>query len=140
MSNEKQIKKRFSSNDEDISGIMEFVHDFLESCFTSIKCKKQIELAVEEMATNIIHYAYESGKGPIDIELTQEDPEHLLVTMIDWGTKFDPTMIMPKEPLPDKIEEIEEGGLGIYLAEQVMDEIRYERFGTENHLFMRKHF
>ncbi|MCF7851907.1 MAG: ATP-binding protein [Simkaniaceae bacterium] len=135
---ENKITKRFHANTEDLQGIIDFVHVFLNDCFSKYKSKKQIELAVEEMAVNIMNYAYHEKSGPIEIELWQEDPNHLQIEITDWGDKFDPTMLMPREPTSDKIEEIEEGGLGIYLTNRIMDEVRYERLGMENHLILRK--
>ena len=138
MSGERKIKKRFHTEGKDLSDIMLFVHDFLESSFASEKTKKKIELAIEEMAINIIHYAYDKKKGPIEIELLQEDPARIQIEIVDWGEKFDPTQNNPKLVDSEEVNKVEEGGLGIYLASKVMDEIHYQRVGTENHLRMFK--
>lgn len=134
----KTVKKRFHAREEDIGEIIAFVHEFLESCFTGKKARKRIELAVEEMAVNVIHYAYASGHGPIEVHLSQNDPTEFQIEIVDWGERFDPTRMMPSSARSQDLAEIEEGGLGIFLTNKVMDDITYQRVGTENHLIMRK--
>ncbi|MDN3504741.1 MAG: ATP-binding protein [Rhabdochlamydiaceae bacterium] len=137
---DKEAEKRFIANSKNLAIILEFVNEFVHSCMTSAKVKKQIELAVEEMVVNIIQYAYDGKDGPLDIRLSQQDSKLLQIELIDWGQRFDPTRLAAKDLSVDKIEELEEGGLGIFLANQVMDNIQYQRLGTENHLLMRKDF
>ena len=136
---EKKIKRRFSTKSSDLPEIIAFVHGFMETCFVGSKHKKHIELAIEEMAVNVIHYAYQDKVGPIDIELTQDDPQHLTIEIIDWGEPFDPTVTHLKQDTSEEdIEDLKEGGLGIHLTNQVMDNVDYQRIGMENHLTMRK--
>jgi len=136
---DKQAEKRFNANPKNLSKILEFVSEFVDSCLTSKKTKKQIELAIEEMTVNIVKYAYQGKEGPLDIRLSQQGSSLLQIEIVDWGRRFDPTRLSAKD-LSSNIDEVEEGGLGIFLANQVMDNIQYQRIGTENHLLMRKDF
>ena len=136
---DKQAEKRFNANPKNLSKILEFVSEFVDSCLTSKKTKKQIELAIEEMTFNIVKYAYQGKEGPLDIRLSQQGSSLLQIEIVDWGRRFDPTRLSAKD-LSSNIDEVEEGGLGVFLANQVMDNIQYQRIGTENHLLMRKDF
>ncbi|MGH9367294.1 MAG: ATP-binding protein [Thermoanaerobaculia bacterium] len=58
-------------------------------------------------------------------------PYSLLIVVCDPGPGFDPT----KLPTPILGRTIfSTGGRGIYLINQLMDEVRFERGGTEIHM------
>ncbi len=95
----------------------------------------QLQLAVDEIATNIIAYGYKDA-GPaavisIDGEITDDA---LIITLEDDAPAFDPrTRPMPDaEDLARLLEERAIGGLGIYLAIQGVDRFDYRREGGHN--------
>lgn len=94
-------------------------------------------LALEELLTNVARYAWEdAGSHEIDFELTWTDNQ-IEAKMEDDGRAFDPLA----HPLPDTSVPIDEkpvGGLGIHMARQTMDEIRYSRRNGHNVLLLRK--
>jgi serine/threonine-protein kinase RsbW len=86
-----------------------------------------LELAFDEAFTNIQRHAYgRGGKGPVFIEI-KVDPQQLEFRFEDHGEGFDPAEVQP----PD-LDEPSEGGLGVWLIRQVMDEFIYssEEDGT----------
>lgn len=97
----------------------------------------QFKLALEEAVTNVILYAYPGENDQdIDIQLTYENGA--LVTQItDSGIAFNP--IEKADPdLSLSAEERPVGGLGIFLAKQLMTEVKYNRSGDKNILIMKK--
>ncbi|MDQ7785763.1 MAG: ATP-binding protein [Desulfomonilaceae bacterium] len=79
-----------------------------------------IELAFDEAFTNIQRHAYRSQhKGPVTIEI-KVGPHSLEFRFEDQGQSFDPSSVQP----PD-LDQPAEGGLGIWLMRQVMDEFHY---------------
>lgn len=97
----------------------------------------QFKLALEEVVTNVILYAYPEEKNKdIDIQLAFENGA-LVTNIIDSGIAFNPVeKADPDVSLPTDERPI--GGLGIYLAKQLMTEVKYNRSGDKNILFMRK--
>lgn len=85
----------------------------------------QVELAVDEAATNIIQHAYDVA-APGTIKLTwQLSTDELTVTLQDKGRTFDPNDV----PTPDvdaSIDDRPAGGLGMFLMNKLMDSVRYE--------------
>jgi len=80
-----------------------------------------IELAVGEAVTNIIRHAYDNQPGhEIHLSLTIDDTKFGL-RILDFGRKFDPA----NQP-PPNLDTPREGGYGIYLMKQVMDEVIYD--------------
>ncbi|HEU4324819.1 MAG TPA: anti-sigma factor antagonist [Roseiflexaceae bacterium] len=90
----------------------------------------QVELAVDEAATNIIQHACDPGQ-PGEIELSwRVESDWLVVTLRDWGDPFDPSSI-PAPDITSPLEERQAGGLGIFLMNRLMDSVSFE-FDTAN--------
>jgi anti-sigma regulatory factor (Ser/Thr protein kinase) len=97
-----------------------------------------VNLALEEIVTNIISYGYggEGGDHRIRIDLAH-DGASISARVEDDAKAFDP---LQKEA-PDTDAPLEErgiGGLGIHLVKTLMDEVRYSREDGRNVLFIRK--
>lgn len=95
----------------------------------------QLQLAVDEIATNIIVYGYKDAGPSSEILIGGEIADGaLIITLEDTGPAFDPrTRNMPSaEDLARPLEERAIGGLGIYLATQGVDRFDYRREGDRN--------
>ena len=117
---------------------MAFLEAHLEEAGCSPKIQMEIELAVEEIFSNIANYAYHPGIGDVSIRFEVEsDPKTAVITMQDQGQPYDP---LSKED-PDVTLSVEDrsiGGLGIYLTKKTMDDIKYEYRDGSNILTMKK--
>jgi len=101
------------------------------------KCLFQINLAIDELFTNIVTYGYADEKThKIQFELSLIDGE-VLIRIEDTGIPFDPAKATIPEP-EAAIENCKVGGLGLHLVRKLMDEIRYERSGTKNVTTLKK--
>jgi serine/threonine-protein kinase RsbW len=80
-------------------------------------------LAVDEAATNIMLHGYRGSPGSIEVSISLE-AECLLVRLCDQAPLFDPTGVRPPD-LSAPLEQRRYGGLGVYLAQQFMDEVSY---------------
>ena len=94
-----------------------------------------MNLALEEIVSNVMLYAYPGKSGQVLVECTKEG--RLIFTITDSGIAFDPTQ---KEEVDTTLsaEEREIGGLGIHLVRQIMDEVVYERIDDKNVLTLVK--
>lgn len=97
----------------------------------------QVKLALEEVVTNVILYAYADKKEQdIRIDTNYED-KRLTIVVTDHGIPFNPlAMKDPDITLPPEERPI--GGLGIYLTKQLMTEVTYSRSSGKNILTMTK--
>jgi serine/threonine-protein kinase RsbW len=83
-----------------------------------------LALAVTEAVTNIILHGYSESPGPIT--LTIESREQAVVVQIqDRAAHFDPLRIS-KPDLTTPLEQRGLGGLGIYLMQNGVDQVKYE--------------
>lgn len=97
----------------------------------------QINLALDELLTNIISYGYvDQDRHRIEVALLYDDGS-LRIDIVDDGRPFDP--LGAAEPdLGAPIEERRVGGLGIHLVKTMMDAVEYRRSADRNHLTLRK--
>lgn len=130
----------FLELDNDISQtgrIGDFVNGISDTAGLDKAMADKINLAVEELAVNALEYAYPEGeKGKLCINATFEDGV-LEFTLSDSGRPFDPTMA-PDPDLTLDADSRPVGGLGIFLARKIMDEILYRREGKRNIVTIRK--
>lgn len=113
------------------------LEEFGKSLGLSKKSTFQINLAMEEVFSNIISYAYtDDGEHWIKVTISHEK-EALILRVEDDGIPFNPCEV----ETPDRkcsLEERQIGGLGCYLMRCCMDDIVYERRGNKNVLTMKK--
>jgi len=84
-----------------------------------------LKVATSEACTNVIEHAYPEDSascGPIAIRMVVREGE-LRVEVEDQGVGFDPKRLPKVEP-EERV--MEEGGLGIYLMHNLMDEVKIE--------------
>jgi serine/threonine-protein kinase RsbW len=95
----------------------------------------KLQLAVDEIATNIIFYGYKDVGASAVISIGSEIRDGaLVITLEDRAQPFDPrTMRMPDaRDLAKPMEERAIGGLGIFLAIRGVDRFDYRREGDRN--------
>lgn len=98
----------------------------------------KLNLALEEVVSNIILYAYPKSSGEdISIKCEVEGNSSLIFTITDSGVEFDPTKVNDAD-INLSAEEREIGGLGIFLVRQIMDEVKYQRVDNKNILIITK--
>jgi serine/threonine-protein kinase RsbW len=90
----------------------------------------KMELATEEALVNIFRYAYPKVPGDVEM-ICKLEGDRCTIEIIDSGIPFDVTA-MPDPKVADGIHEREPGGLGIFLMQKVMDEVRYRRENDRN--------
>ncbi|HEX9369954.1 MAG TPA: anti-sigma factor antagonist [Roseiflexaceae bacterium] len=85
----------------------------------------QVQLAVDEAATNIIQHGYDLD-APGDIDLWwRVDGDQLIVSLRDRGRRFNPDDV-PAPDITSPLDERQAGGLGLYLMGRLMDSVGFE--------------
>ena len=118
--------------------VLEFVRDNLAEMGCSEKDSNQIDIAVEEMFTNISSYAYSQETGPATVRVAlEDDPLAVSIDFIDDGVPYDPlAKADPDTKL--SVSERKRGGLGIFMTKKFMDEVNYEYKNGRNILTLKK--
>jgi len=117
---------------ENIETVTAFVDEQLEAMDCSMKAQMQIDIAIDELFSNIAHYAYKPDVGQATVRIENNDGK-VSITFIDKGVPYDP---LAKED-PDTSLSADErgiGGLGIFMVKKSMDDMTYEYADGENRL------
>jgi sigma-B regulation protein RsbU (phosphoserine phosphatase) len=127
-----------SASVDRLDDVQRFIEEKLEEAGCPQKEKGQIRLAAEEIFVNISRYAYPSGNGEVKVTVDiSGQPAEASVTFTDTGIPFDPLSVQdPDTTLP--AEQRKTGGLGIFLARRMMDDVLYEYREGQNILTLKK--
>ncbi len=79
--------------------------------------------AVDESVTNTIEHGYGGGPGIVEVEVRVQ-PGTLVVQLRDHAPPFDPTSV-PTPDLDLPLGSRPLGGMGVHLARELTDEMRY---------------
>ncbi len=98
----------------------------------------QIQLSLEELFTNVVHYAHDDDLEH-DVEIIfQKQGRTVTIEISDGGQPFNPLEDAPEPDIDATLEERRIGGVGVVLAKELMTELRYERDGGHNRMIMIK--
>lgn len=127
------------ANDEDPAPVVEFVEEELSLHDCPPKALYQIEVAIEEILVNIVSYAGLSSNDDVEIRCdVLTDPLRVVVQFLDGGVPFDPLDKEDPDTSPEATEE-REGGLGIFMVKEMMDDVSYTYEAGKNTLTILKH-
>lgn len=118
--------------------VTDFVNEQLEQIGCPLKAQMQIDVAIDEIFSNISYYAYAPDTGPATVQLEYCDtPPSVRLAFIDSGVPYDP--LQKKDPdVTVSAEARQVGGLGIYIVKKSMDAVSYERRDGKNVLTLQK--
>ncbi len=90
-----------------------------------------VQLALQEACTNIVDHAYNLQAGAMfAITFSLHDtPARLIVDLHDTGQSFNPEAVSAPN-----LDEPAEGGYGMFLIRELMDDISYSTLPDGNHL------
>ena len=131
----KQLK--FKNQVAELQHVNSFVEEICDELGLDMELQMNLNLALEEVVSNVIFYAYPEGTTA-DIELLAEyDGKVLTLVLSDQGKHFDPTAKEDHDPDVHPADR-ELGGMGIYIVKNIMNEVTYQRLEGRNLLTMRK--
>ena len=109
-----------------------FVLGKLEERGCPQRIQLQVRLAVEEIFVNISSYAYDPEVGPAEVHCeVLEDPLRVVIQFMDHGKPFDPLAKAGADTSEEALL-ARDGGLGILLVKETMDDVRYSYEGGKN--------
>ena len=115
----------------ELQGLMLASTNFLEDRGVGETTVYRVNLALEELITNIIKHGYKDYDQH-EINVTLEVGEQEIKTVIeDDGKPFDP-LAWTKKETPASLEMRPVGGLGISLIKDLLDNLSYRREGSKN--------
>ncbi len=122
----------------DITRVTEFVESQLEAADAPMKAIMQVNVAIDEIFSNIVNYGYKKGPGPIDVQIViKENPKRMSLKFEDEGVPYNP-LVKDDPDITLSAEERGVGGLGIYMVKNMMDNMTYRYENDKNILILEK--
>ena len=114
-----------------------FVEEVSQLLSLDSETTMNLNLALEEVVSNVILYAYPQKMGENIIIKASSDDNILVFTITDKGDEFDPTKVEDAD-ITLAAEDREIGGLGIFIVKNIMNEVTYQRLDGKNILTLKK--
>ena len=134
---EGSITIRLPADVREIERLNRLVRQFGELHEIPSRSLYAVNLALDEVVTNVVLYGFESSAGQEVAVRVETAGNDLRSEVVDGGREFNPL----DAPLPDLTAALEAralGGLGIHLVRSLMDRVEYRRENAKNVLTMRK--
>lgn len=133
----KEYSFELKSNLSELDNLCENLENFGQKFGLSKKLIFEINLALDELFTNIISYGFkDEDEHIIKVTITPEN-EELCLCIEDDGIPFNPIEFETPD-VACSVEKCKIGGLGIHIMRKLMDEICYQRCDEKNILTLKK--
>ena len=133
----KEYSFELKSSLDELDQLCQNLETFGKKFGLSKKLIFEINLALDELFTNIISYGFKDNQEhTIKVTLTPQNDE-LCLCIEDDGKPFNP-IDFETPNVSCSVEECKIGGLGIHIMKKLMDEVCYERCGDKNVLNLKK--
>jgi serine/threonine-protein kinase RsbW len=121
---------------EELATVRRFIRERAHRMGADPEVVADLVQAVDESVANTILHGYRGRAGTVEVELSRSG-ESLVVRLRDQAPAFDPT----KLPDPDITRPLDKrplGGMGVFLARELMDEVSYRQTDKGNELMLVK--
>ncbi len=130
---------RLRNDLEEIPRLAETIEEFFDGRDLPPTLAFNFNLALDELLTNVISYAFEPGTDhEIAVRVTLDGAGQVTAEIEDDGPAFDPFTDARPPVLEGGVDDRPIGGLGIHFVKSMMDDVRYERRDERNHVFLIK--
>lgn len=106
------------------------LRQFIEKASAELEVPEEeafsFKLSIDEIFTNICTHGYVEGvAGPVELSFMREQ-EQIILAIEDEGSPFDSSQA-PDVDVLENVDDRSVGGLGLFLVEEMMDHVEYER-------------
>ena len=112
--------KRFPAKLEELSRVSDFVEEILRNCNASEKAINQVNIIVDELASNVLRY---SGSDYLEMSCSVNE-KTILLQFKDSGMEYNP-LNGPEVDITLSADERQIGGLGVLMVKQMAKSIEY---------------
>ena len=116
---------------EEIDVVNQNFNTFAQGHAVPEAIRRRVNLVFDELLNNIISYAYADDEEHVIEIVISLAGDRLGIAITDDGRPFNPFEGAPPD-IDLSVEDRPIGGLGVHLVQKVMDEVAYERRGTNN--------
>lgn len=127
---------RIKADVQQLANVRQFIREQALRAGADRRATDDIVQAVDESVTNSIIHGYRGGQGEVEVEF-ERDGRSLVVRLRDHAPPFDPTLLsVPDTTAP--LERRRPHGMGVFLARELTDSVKYQRTDSSNELTLIK--
>src|SRR5882762_5154636 len=127
----RRFQLRVPAEERHLAEIRDFIQEVGEKIQVPGRTVGNTKLAVDEACTNVVKHSYKGTSGFIEVIVTGNLREYS-IEIRDQGESFDLRNVKTPD-LKMYVENRKKGGLGVYLMNALMDDVRY-RHGTDGNV------
>lgn len=131
------MNKSFKRDVRSLNNIFEFLSEFVAIGQLDDSTSFKLKFVVEELFTNMVKYNPGSVEN-ITIDIGKEK-KGVVIRLIDPDAKPFDVSTAPDVDVHQPLENRSAGGLGLYLARKMVDEIKYEHRNNQTQITLVKH-
>jgi serine/threonine-protein kinase RsbW len=134
-------QKLFSlpSSYEEVELVNRLIRGYLVEENVEEHLRNAVEMCLMEALNNCIKHAYRGEQNhSIDVNVCI-DSELMEIQIIDEGIPRESLVIKELDFDPNDIENLPEGGMGLFIIKQLMDELDYYTLNGKNYFTLRKY-
>jgi serine/threonine-protein kinase RsbW len=130
-----KLKITLAADREAVDPVVQSVMELVRQIHSDSEKHDAIELALTEALANaVVHGAKADPSKIVECDVVSNQDQSILIVVRDPGKGFDPGHV----PNPLRGESVySDHGRGIFLINQLMDEVKFLKNGTEIHMIKR---
>jgi serine/threonine-protein kinase RsbW len=128
----------FPAKLEHLETLVDYISGRARDAGFDSKRVSEMQIAAEEALVNVMHYAYGSEEGGVEVACGPNDSTQFIIEIADSGVPFNPLSMAEPDTSAD-VSHRKIGGLGILLIKKLMDEVRYRHEEGRNILTLVAH-
>lgn len=133
-----ELEINISSDYDEVVKVNEAVNDFLGKQGIEELIRNAFDICLTEALNNVIKHAYKEEKGKSIQVKVIKDVNFIEVNIIDEGMPRTNLEIKKLEYDPNDLNSLPESGMGLFIIQQLMDELDYFSINGKNYFVLKK--
>lgn len=131
-----QAEKSISNSIDRLDELVSWLSAWIDARDINSSIAYKLRFAMEEIATNAVFYGFPTGSsGTVTVRISEDTEKHTYaLEILDDGEAFNPLEDAPEKDPVDSLDELEPGGLGIFMVKNLGGVCSYVRENDKNHL------
>ncbi|MEG8990490.1 ATP-binding protein [Ignavibacteria bacterium 4148-Me] len=133
-----ELEINISSDYDEVVKVNNAVNDFLSKEGIEELIRNAFDICLTEALNNVIKHAYKEEKGKsIQVRIIK-DKNFIEVNIIDEGMPRTNLEIKKLDYDPEDLDSLPESGMGLFIIQQLMDELDYFSINGKNYFILKK--
>ncbi|MEG8946270.1 ATP-binding protein [Rosettibacter firmus] len=133
-----EIEINITSDYDEVEKVSETVTKFLSDEGVEELIRNAFNICLTEALNNVIKHAYKGENGKLICVKVFKDKEFVEVNIIDEGLPRENLEIKNLDFNPEDLDSLPESGMGLYIIQQLMDELDYFSVNGKNYFILKK--